>query len=767
MRKLATAAISFAAAIFVSNYLLSDGFVFVLIFICVACAAVCGIVFRSDTRLRLLLVFIAASVGFCVFHISYQLKTVPSHSVDGEILTVSAVAREYPEIYSDYSRVEVDITSDNAPGLRAYVYSLHKESVFPEIAPGDTLSFTAQFKAADTKRGEPYDLYTSAGIYLLCYLREGGITVTGRSPTAFLYLPAVTSNRLNQVAEQVFSEDTSAFLKALTTGYRFDLRNEENVYGSIRQAGIAHVVAVSGMHLAFLVSFLSLIFRRKKSASLICLPIIWLFALVAGASPSILRAAVMQSAVLIAPLVHRENDSLTSLSAALALLLLLNPDACASVSLQMSFAAMVGIVLISPRIYSSLGDRLNAKRKKLRDRQTKPGNLLFKAADGMLAGFAASLGAQTLTLPLAALYFGYVPLYSIIVNLLVLWLVSIAFILGLLACVLGIIWLPLGIVPGFAAGIAARVILWVAKLFAGLPYSAVYMENRLFFGWLILVYIIFALCWFLRGKRGFRAVIPTCLAVASLCCAILINELELIYGPAAFTAVNVGQGQSLVITDSGSALVIDCGGNDAYRNAGDITAACLMSGGRSAVDVLALTHFDTDHVNGAAELMGRVEVQTLIIPQPDEGDERAARILEAAVKNETKVYIINEDTQIEAGDISLTVYVPESGSGELMYLTRAGNGSVFISGDAYAEDEYRLLYRRDVENCDIIVAGHHGSEYATSDALLETLRPSAAVISSGYNTYGHPAPDTIRRLEAHGIAVYRTDERGSITFRLE
>lgn len=766
MRKLATAAISFSAAVFASNYLLNEGWMLGLLIACLILSALSGLFLRREPRLRCLLIFIAASVGFGVFYAGYQLHTVPAHSVDGEKLTVSATALDYPERYDDYSRLKVNITSDNAPKLRAYVYVYQENGAIPELVPGDTVEFTAELKASDVKRGEPYDLYTSNGIYLLCYVKDGSVRVTGRSATAFLQLPAVISHRLNEVAAQVFTDDTAAFLKALTTGYRFDLKGEGEVYSSIQQAGIAHVVAVSGMHVAFLVAFLGLILRRKKAVALVSLPIIWLFALVAGLTPSVFRAAVMQSAVLIAPLAKRENDGLTTLSAALALLLLINPDSCASVSLQMSFAAMVGIVVISPVIYDALARRISAKRKSAGNSVTRVGALGFRALDGMGAALAASVGAQAFTLPLTALYFGYIPLYSIIVNLLVLWVVSLAFILGLLACVAGLIWLPLGIVPGFAASLSAKVIIWLAKLFSGLPYAALYMENLLFLSWLVLVYIIVVLCWLMRGKRGFRAVIPTCLVLSSLCCVIIMNELLVRYGGASFAAIDVGQGQSLVITDKDASVVIDCGGNDAYRSAGDITAAYLLSRGRDTVDVLALTHFDMDHINGVTKLMGNMPVETLIIPAPDTEDERVAAVLEAADRAGSKVYIIDKDTTINAGGVALTAFTSGGGK-ELMLRCIAGDSSVFVSGDAYAEAEYRFLYEHEAAECDIYVVGHHGSEFAASDILLDALRPRAAVISSGYNTYGHPSPETLTRLSDRGIPVFRTDEGGNIIFTME
>lgn len=768
MRKLATAAFSFAAAVFVSHYLLTDGWTVALFFACAALSVPAAVFLRGDKRLRCLLILLAAAVGFGAAHICYQTKTVPAKGVDGQTLTVEAVAAEYPERWESYNRVEVNITSDNAPRLRAYVFSYDEEYPLPEITPGDTLSFTADFRAADTKRGEAYGLYNASGIYLLCYVQEGQIEVTVRSPTAFLYTPRVITNKLTAVADEVFTEDSAGFLKALSLGYRFDLNADDATYGAIKQSGIAHVVAVSGMHLAFLVGFLTFVLGKKKYAALICLPIIWLFAFMAGASPSVLRAALMQSAVLIAPLVGRENDAITSLSAALAILLLVNPDACASVSLQMSFAAMLGIVLITPRIYASLSKRISARRRALRDKMTKPKEYGLKLRQTLAAGFAASVGAQALALPLSALYFGYVPLYAIVVNLLILWAASLAFILGLLACVLGAVWLPLGVIVGYPASLAAKYIIAVAGFFSELPYAAVYTENILFGAWLILVYIIFALCWLLRGERGFRAVVPTCLSLCALCAVILVNELTLITGDAAFTAVDVGQGQSLVITDEDATVVIDCGGNDAFRNAGDITGAYLLSRGRRTVDVLALTHFDTDHVNGVTELMGSLNIRNLIIPVPNMLDETTAAVMATASKTGTTVYIISKDTLIEAGGIDLAAYVSvHDGVPDLMFRAFAGEGGVFVSGDADRTEELMLLYSRDLPAADVFVAGHHGSKYSNSEALLEALDARAAVVSCGYNTYGHPSDVALDRFASAGMRIMRTDEMGNVTIRLE
>jgi len=145
----------------------------------------------------------------------------------------------------------------------------------------------------------------------------------------------------------------------------------------------------------------------------------------------------------------------------------------------------------------------------------KSGAVAKKASKSILTGicaaFAATIGTLVFTTPVAVLYFGYVSLIGILVNVLIFWAISVSFILGNISCILGVIWLPLGTVFGALTSLLVRYIIAVVKLAAAVPYGAIYTKGTLFGYWLILVYIIFSLCYVFAGKK--RAFFPLYLFV--------------------------------------------------------------------------------------------------------------------------------------------------------------------------------------------------------------------------------------------------------------
>lgn len=757
MRKLATAAIALSAAVFASHYLLPPDY-FLL------CAAVCVVVslpalfLKNDMRRRALLITLSAAVGFSVSYISYTYKTVPAREISGSEQSITARVTDYPEIHDEYAAVSLRLTGDDddVPKLGAVLYSF--EGGLTELKPGDIIKADVSLKAADERYGEAFSGNNSDNVYLLCYL-NGNIEISGKSAFSFLYFPKTIAKNIKESVGRVFFADTVPFITALLTGDKTSLYEDTSLYASMSEAGILHVVAVSGMHVAFLVGFIMMIVRRKRFASLIAIPIIWLFVPVAGASPSVIRAAFMQSTVLVAPVFHRENDGITSLTAVLAVLLLINPNACASISLQLSFTAMLGIILVTPKIYKSLLLKVHPKSNESIWRRAK-----IKLLMGSCAVFSASIGAMVFTTPIAALYFGYVSIIGILVNILVLWAVSAGFILGYVSCFLGLVWLPLGTALGALTSIPLRYIIFVVKLSASVPYAAVYTDGNFFGSWLVLVYIIFIICYVFKRKEGFRPVIPVCLAVFSLCCIILAAELRADNDTGTLTAVDVGQGQSIILTSGGATAVIDCGGKGENENAGDMVAGLLLGNGRQTVDILALTHFDEDHINGVSRLMSRVSVKRLVIP--DGSYDKAGRdeILNIAREMDTQVYIIQDDAMIKAGDLEIYVYPTISPQEQsLMFLGCIGDFEAFISGDAYSSEEQRFLMTHTLPDTELFVAGHHGSKYSSCEELLTALNAEYVVVSCGYNTYGHPTKEALERFAAADMEIFRTDQSGNIT----
>ncbi|PKM74168.1 MAG: hypothetical protein CVU91_03750 [Firmicutes bacterium HGW-Firmicutes-16] len=761
MRKLATAAAAFSVAVFVSHYLIPPSLYF-------ACAALCALLslsalfLKGDTRTRVLLIFLSAAVGFSVSYVSYLYKAVPADEISGTEKLVTARVTDYPEIRENYSTVTVRITGDDSPHLTTLLYAYGDE--IDGVLPGDNIEAYVRFKSADERYGEAFSGYNAKDVYLLCY-PNGEIKVTDKSDFSFMYFPKTLAKNIKDISLKVFPQKTAPLMTALLTGDTSLLYEDTVLYANMAESGILHVVAVSGMNVAFLVGFIQLIVRRKKLASLVAIPIVWIFVPFAGATPSVVRAAFMITTVLIAPLIRRENDGLTSLTAILALLLMINPAACASISLQLSFAAMLGMILITPKIYKSMQLKVKAKNGKT---DSLPKKALRKFLTGAGAAFAATLGALVFTTPVAAFYFGYVSLIGILVNVLIFWAISAAFILGYISCVLGFIWLPAGGLLGALTSLLARYIIALVGVAASVPYAAVYTRGNFFGWWLALVYIIVICCYVFRRKEGFRPAIPVCLAVISLCCVILVSQFCIRDDDGSITVVDVGQGQSLIFTDGDATVVIDCGGKGKNMNAGDTVAGLLLGSGRSTVDILMLTHFDDDHVNGVMRLMSRVDVKRLAIPDGSYDKALHGKILELAEKLGIEVYIIIRDAEVNAADLKISVY-PTFSQNEpsLIFLASIEDFDILVSGDAGISEEEEFIAAHELPDAELFIAGHHGSKTSSSAALLTALNAEYAAVSCGYNTYGHPTEEALSRFEEAGMRIFRTDEEGNIIFNID
>lgn len=212
--------------------------------------------------------------------------------------------------------------------------------------------------------------------------------------------------------------------------------------------------------------------------------------------------------------------------------------------------------------------------------------------------------------------------------------------------------------------------------------------------------------------------------------------------------------------------LVDCGGS-ARRNAGDLAADYLGTVGVDRVDLLILTHYHADHANGVLELLARMEVSALAVPDVDREDALRQELLAAAEDHGVQVWFVSDDQRLSFGPAELTLYAPlgagDANEAGLSVLFQGAGFSALLTGDMGEDIEARLVKYGNLPDIDLLVVGHHGSRSAASQLLLETVTPEAAVISCGYNTYGHPAPETLGRLAAAGCDIYRTDQQGNLT----
>ena len=767
MRKLATFAAALAAAVFLSHYALPSGY-YLWAAVILALFSAAGFLFRSDVRRRVMLICLGAALGFAVCAVQYESVTAPCVELSSETREFSAEVLEYPYETDSFSSVIVKLTEDGMPKVKAILYGMHGQKL-PPLHPGDEIKVTAQLKYSGERYGNLWSGHTSDNIHLVCYAQE--LEITGRSAFSLVYFPQNIEKAINARTAELVSEDAAPFMVALLTGNTELLYDDPTVYAAMAHSGVLHVVAVSGMHVLYLLGFLNLIIRRKKSVALVAIPIIWLFAAVTGADPSIVRAAFMQTVILLAPLIKRESDALTSLSAVLALLLVINPAAIADIGLQLSFSAVLGMILITPRVNQELSVRLIKKRReRMRVNGGKYGfvrSVPDRLLRAVIASFAASIGALVFTTPIIASYFGTMQIYTIIVNILIFWAVSLSFVFGFIAVIISVVSMPVGVAIGFVASVLTRMMIAVIVFFGNFPLAQIYVGEGYFLFWLIAGYALFFLWIILRRGKPFKPMIPICLVLTGLFVGVVFQQVSLQNEAPRFTALDVGQGQSILVTAPNAVAVIDCGGKGSLTNAGDLVATELMRRGISAVDVLCITHFDDDHINGAIRLMSNMRVKNLLIAPETQNDTLREEIIAIAEKRGVVVNIISETTEISFGKIVLTVYEPVSRiKPELIYLAQVGEMGILVTGDADETAEKRLIMNQSLPDVDIFVAGHHGSRYSSSMELLEAIDAETAIISCGYNSYGHPSQEALDRFYMCGMTILRTDDQGRIEILL-
>lgn len=780
MRKLVYFGLAFALACVLCVYLLSGPWWMLIVGLLLSAGLFLTLRFpKYLSRLpkkqqsRIKLAALGLSVGFlwCGLYHLILLRPVFNALQPTQELRAEALTYPVPTRFGCSVDAEAPI-GGRMVRLRLY---LPKESM--SLAPGDAISGSARFSISPDREDED-DLYQrSRGCLLTARMTHPDCRTGNRQQLRFL--PLRCANRIRQALEELLPEDCLGYLTALTTGDKsrmsYGLKNDLSV------AGVSHTVAISGMHVSVLIGLFALLLgKRSRLTALLGIPLVLFFVFFTGASYSVIRAAVMLILFLLAPVFRRESDTGTSLTLSLLLTLLCNPYAVANTGLQLSYGAVCGLTLLTGPVYrwflsgalvtSLTGDpgpdaspkeRAEAK-KKLQKQPLR--RWLGRLIRGILAAVSATLGALCLTLPLIYLSFGRLNLYGVLINLLVLPVTTVCFVGGIFTGILAVL------LPG-AAAVAApilcvpvRYVLLVCRWAAGLPFASIpaCFSATAF---LICLYLWVVFFWFNGGRKPLAA-------LAGLCCllGIFLGALRLEHRVSRFTiaALDVGQGQCLVLRTPQRTVLVDCGGSYPEQ-AGTRAAEYLGLDLRYRADSLILTHFDADHAGGVTELMDHIRLDTIYYPDvEDDGGIRAA-IERRAEQVGTRLVPVTEDLLLELDAAEIRVFAPVSGRNDnasgLSVLFSGEKYDMLITGDMDIAAEEALLRTHALPDVDCFVAGHHGAADSSGTALLERIRPETVLISVGENRYGHPTQEALDRLSATGADLYRTDQCGTIQIR--
>lgn len=748
MRKLMCFTIGFAAACGAAIYLLS-GIWLILVGLFCLFASVCLLFIQNKPAKIAAMILFGCVIGF-LWQWGYDSFYLSSaRAVDGETMELTVTASDYGFIPTYAEAVDAQLQLDGRNyNVRCYLDDLHG------VKPGDQI--TGTFRLRYTASGGISDptYHQGKGIFLLAYAQDG-ITVSKEETVEWRNYPAIWRHKIQSIIEKLFPEDTFAFAKALLLGDTTDFTYTQN--RDFQRSGIRHIVAVSGLHVAILFSLLYLfVGRNRYLVPLLGIPMLVIFAAVAGFTPSIVRACVMQGLLSLSMLFQREYDPPTALSVSVLTILAANPVAITAVGFQLSVACMVGIFLFQEKLrqyFLSFGNLQEKSRGK---------TVRAKLIRWLIGSIAVSLSALVFTIPLCAIYFGVVSLVGILTNLLTLWVISFVFYGIILTCLAGLIFPALGSMLAAIVSWPIRYVLWISGILAEFPLAAVYTDSIYIMLWLGLSYCIL-LVFFARKRKypGFTA-----LSIAAvLCLALVLSWVEPRLYDTQATVIDVGSGQSILLQSGKERYLIDCGSTQPAR-ATETVSNYLMSQGVFHLDGVILTHYDADHAGGILDLLSDIPVETIYMPDDYDSNGIRERI-ETSVESANCIVTELMKLEIPYGEISLIPAENQQSDNEssMCVLFQSGDCDILITGDRSQSGERKLLEQTVLPQLELLVVGHHGSNNATSHELLAATRPGIAVISVGENHYGHPRQEVLDRLQLYGCQIYRTDLQGTIIFR--
>jgi competence protein ComEC len=617
-------------------------------------------------------------------------------------------------------------------------------------------------------------------------------TGAGSKPLQWIYS---VRNRLSQTLAKVLPEPQASLAQGMILGIRSNIPQELTT--DFARSGTAHLLAISGLHLSIVAGILLsigiwLFGRRHYIYIWLALGAIWLYALLTGMNPPIIRAAIMVSLFLTAELLGRQRSAITSLAFAAAIMVGINPQILWTASFQMSFAAMAGLIFIFPPI-QSLG------RKAISARLSE-GGVAASTANFVVDSISVTLGAILAVWPLVAYYFGIFSLVAPLATLLALPALPLIIVTGSLAAVIGLVFLPIAQAIGWLAWLFTSYMLAVVNGFAALPLSSVEVGSAS--PALIWVYyLVLASALWLNGNRkrwtslvpratdrlrsgidrssSFATRLPKKWVIPPLVITAILTSLAAAAMPddnLHVSFLDVGDGDAILIQKGNQHVLVDGGPGS--------QAITLELGKRlpfwdRTIDLVVLTHPHSDHLAGLIEVLNRYQVRQVLYPTLDDASPLVNEWLTIIQQKKIKHTIACAGQRIDLGgeEVVIEVLNPptplmmDTGSdtdnnGVVLQIT-AGEVSFLLTADIMYEAELELITRRADLTSTVLKVGHHGSDTSTSQQFLAVVNPQVAVISVGAdNKFGHPSDEVIDKLvqKLGSENIYRTDERGTIEF---
>lgn len=745
-------------------------------------------------------------MGLCLisiasfFYIEKQFPNEAEFEIIGKIVSI----KEEKKYYDKYVLKIIENKNYKKTEKQKIIIYVEKGK---EFLPGDIVTINGMFESPSSAKNYKGFDYRK---YLLQYkifgiMKSENVEKLGEDRSVYIKILLLRLEFCNQI-NKIFKSDVSQFLKGLLFGKSDEL--SEEVKENFRISNISHILAISGMHVTYVLIGIRFIVEKlvksRKICNIILLFFLFIFYIITGSSVSCLRACLMSSGAFFASSLYRKNNFYISVIFSLLIILILNFYNLYNIGMWLSYFGALGIVTFYS-FFKRLIEYYNCKIIK-----NKILNYIFN-------NFLLTFSAQILIFPIMIYGFNTISFTFFISNILISGFIAPTLILGYLTIFCSYIKIPLYKIFLLIEEIMVSIILKIGEICSNLPLSRIYVSTpKLIF--IVMYYIVifyFVLCFYKRKYYFLKFIISKTFLkiemkkyISSVILKInnfvnikkitykckvkifMINIFLIIVSVILISIdttlkiyfIDVGQGDCCVIqTPKNKNIIIDGGeGNtEKYDNGKNVVVPYLLDRGITQIDYLIISHCDSDHIGGLFAVLENIKVERILIGIQPESSEQFEKLIKIANKKKIRIQFL------EAGDVlqveeNIKIEVLWPIKNELIEKNVLNNNSLFFkfcykkfsilfTGDIEKETERKIMdvYNFQTLKSTILKVANHGSKTSTTMEFLKMVKPEIALIGVGEdNKFGHPSEEILKELKSFNIKIYRTDINGEVVIEI-